>query len=274
MLAIVLLAALVYGFMALIVLTKGRSGTASEFGHIHGLGIDPADNSLYVATHHGLFRYPSQGKPVRVADRVRDFMGFTVVGPRHFLASGHPGELESGPSSLGLIESTDAGNTWTSLSLSGAADFHALEEAGGRVYGFNSVTGEFLASADKKTWPTRTRLSMADLAVSPDNPDVILATTEQGLLRSTDGGRSFTSMRGPRLLLLDWPTDLLLVGITPDGAIQVSTDRGVSWQPRGNIGGAPEAFHVAGSGEIYAAVDGRVVVSHDEGRTFNNWALT
>jgi hypothetical protein len=273
-LAIVLLAALVYGFMALTGLAKGRSGTTNEFGHIHGLGIDPADNSLYVATHHGLFRYSSQGKPVLVADRVRDFMGFTVVGPRHFLASGHPGELEGGPSSLGLIESTDAGNTWTSLSLSGAADFHALEEAGGRIYGFNSITGEFVASADKKTWPIRTQLAMADLAISPDNPDIILATTEQGLMRSTDGGRSFTSMPGPRLLLVDWPTNSLLVGIIPDGSAQVSNDGGGSWQPRGNLGGAPEALHVAGTGEIYAAVDGRVVVSDDEGRTFNDWAQT
>jgi hypothetical protein len=95
-LAIVLVAALVYGSIAFTGLAKGRSGIANEFGHIHGLGIDPTDNNLYVATHFGLFRYPRQGKPALVAGRVRDFMGFTVVGPRHFLASGHPGELEGG----------------------------------------------------------------------------------------------------------------------------------------------------------------------------------
>ena len=27
----------------------------ASVGHIHGLGVDPADDSLYVATHFGLF---------------------------------------------------------------------------------------------------------------------------------------------------------------------------------------------------------------------------
>lgn len=131
-----------------------------------------------------------------------------------------------------------------------------------------------MASADEKTWPIRIRLPMADLAISPDNPDVILATTEQGLMRSSDGGRSFTPMPGPRLLLVDWPADPLLVGITPDGVVQVSSNGGASWQPRASIGGAPAALHVASSGEIYAAIDTQVVVSQDEGQTFDAWAQT
>lgn len=59
--------------------------------HVHGLGIDPADGSLFVATHTGLFRTPAgEQRAIRVADRYQDTMGFTVVGPNRFLGSGHP----------------------------------------------------------------------------------------------------------------------------------------------------------------------------------------
>ena len=39
-----------------------------------------------------------------------------------------------------------------------------------------------MVSPDGKTWQTRTSLAMADFAVSPSNADVVLATTEQGLV--------------------------------------------------------------------------------------------
>ena len=75
-------------------------------------------------------------------------MGFTVVGPDHFLAGGHPGDESS--ASVGLIESTDAGATWTSLSLNGRADFHSLQARHGFVYGYDygHPTGEFMVTAD------------------------------------------------------------------------------------------------------------------------------
>ena len=57
--------------------------------HVHGLGINPADGMLYAATHTGLFTV-RDGAGQRVADRLQDTMGFTVVGPDHFLGSGHP----------------------------------------------------------------------------------------------------------------------------------------------------------------------------------------
>jgi hypothetical protein len=66
--------------------------------HIHGLGRNPADGSLMIATHTGLFRVAREGgKPARVADRYQDTMGFTVMGPDHFLGSGHPGRPAQGP---------------------------------------------------------------------------------------------------------------------------------------------------------------------------------
>jgi hypothetical protein len=98
--------------------------------HVHGLGRNPADGSLMIATHTGLFRAGAEGgKPERVAGRFQDTMGFTVVGPDHFLGSGHPASVDD-PAFLGLIESRDAGNNWRPISLRGEVDFHVLESQG------------------------------------------------------------------------------------------------------------------------------------------------
>jgi len=77
-------------------------------GHVHGVGIDPLDGRLYVATHHGLFRDGAAGLEKSVPQRPdRDLMGFLVAGPGVFLASGHPSAREATPDPLGLVRSTD-----------------------------------------------------------------------------------------------------------------------------------------------------------------------
>jgi photosystem II stability/assembly factor-like uncharacterized protein len=244
--------------------------SSSAFGHVHGLGVDPADGALYAATHYGLFRVSEDGGSSRVADRVQDFMGFTVLRPNHFLASGHPGKGQDGPTSLGLIESTDAGQTWRPLSLTGEADFHALEARHGLVYGFNAMTGRFMVSQDTKTWDVRSTLPMADFTVSPKQVDLVVATTEQGLARSDDGGRTFRVVKGtPLLLLANWADDGTLVGAGPDGTIYASTDDGASWQRRGSLEAAPEALQAITKDLIYAATGEAVLTSTDGGWSFN-----
>lgn len=237
--------------------------------HIHGLGVDPKDGDLYAATHYGLFRIEN-GEAVRVANRVQDFMGFTIAGPNRFLASGHPGEGQGGPGSVGLIESTDAGNTWQERSLSGRADFHALEYRHGRVYGFNSMSGQLLTSKDLRSWQELTRLPIADFTVSPNDPDIMLATTENGLARSTNGGRNFEQVpSAPSMVFLNWSDDGSLAGVTPDGTVYVASgDTSARWSKRGRLNGPPEALTVHNAKSIYAAANGTVLVSNDGGSSF------
>jgi len=103
--------------------------------HVHGLGINPADNALFIATHTGLFRSPEGTRTAkRVGGRFQDTMGFTVVGPDRFLGSGHPDGREGLPPFLGLIRSQDAGKSWKPISLLGKQDFHVLEASGRAVY--------------------------------------------------------------------------------------------------------------------------------------------
>lgn len=100
----------------------GGDGAVAEQGpaleHIHGLGINPADGRLFIATHNGLFAAGrDQTRPELVGDTGHDIMGFSVVGADHFIGSGHPGPGQDLPGNLGLIESRDAGNTWKNVSL-------------------------------------------------------------------------------------------------------------------------------------------------------------
>ncbi|MGY1718233.1 F510_1955 family glycosylhydrolase [Blastococcus sp. SYSU DS0552] len=246
----------------------GAHGAGAEvvLEHVHGLGVDPADDSLYAGTHHGLVRISADGEPVRIADRVQDFMGFTVVGPGHYLASGHPGPGQDGPGDLGLLETTDGGESWTTLSLAGEADFHALDAAGGTIYGYSG--GRLLVSQDGVEWADRGAMRVADLAVDPADPQRVLATTQDGLRVSEDGGSRFGAVPdAPQLVLVDVADNGSGVGVAPDGTVFTSADGGRTWSQRGHVGGPPEALTGEG-GRIHVAVPGAVLVSTDGGTTF------
>lgn len=243
--------------------------------HVHGLGINPADGSLIVATHYGSFRLPAGGGGAeRIGDSFQDTMGFTVAGPDHFLASGHPdvaGRQAGQPGQLGLIESEDAGATWTSLSLSGAADFHGLAFAHDQVYGWDSGTGRFMVSTDRTEWETRSTLDLFGFAVDPDDADRILGAGPGGLTESADGGRTWAHADGPQLLALSWDTDAGLWGT--DGGGIVWHRSGADWERAGELPGAPQAF-LATPDALYAAAHDDAGVTGiyratDDGRTWD-----
>lgn len=239
----------------------------SRLSHVHGMAINPADGQLYVATHHGVIRI-SETEAAHVGDGRQDTMGFTVIGPDHFLASGHPAPGQSGPTHLGLIESTDGGRTWRSVSLAGQADFHSLRSADGLTYGVDSTTGSLLASSDRLTWQARSTIAAHDIAVEPGQPENLLATTEQGLQRSTDGGRTWTPTGGPAIVLLHWANRDRLHGITDDGQILVSADAATTWSSVGRVPAPPAAFTVHDDTLFVATGDGRVLRSTDAGATW------
>jgi photosystem II stability/assembly factor-like uncharacterized protein len=242
--------------------------------HIHGLGINPRDGLLYAATHTGLF-VVRDGGASRVTDRYQDTMGFTVIGPDHFIASGHPDFrdpklLKAGrPPLLGLVESRDAGRSWEPASLLGEVDFHVLEVAHGKVYGFDATGGRFMVSWNRRRWQTRSSASLLDFAVSPRDDKVILAATGHGLLRSADGGRHWRPAGGPAVALLEWDRPEGLWAVAGDGRLWRSVDAGRTWERRGQLGGPPDAL-LAQAGTLYAAVHERGILSStDEGATWH-----
>jgi hypothetical protein len=234
-------------------LPAGDPGVA----HVHGLGVNPADGSLYVATHHGTFRLASSTDVRRVGGSYQDTMGFTVAGPNQFLGSGHPdvqGLRRGQPTRLGLIESSDAGVTWRDVSLGGEVDFHGLAFAHDRVYGWDSGSGRFMVSADRRTWDTRSALPLASFAVDPDDAEHIVGAGPDGLVASRDGGRTWSPTQGPTLAVLSWDRTVGLAGATPAGDVHRSRDRGTTWTAAGRLPGPPQAL-LATATTWYAAAD-------------------
>jgi photosystem II stability/assembly factor-like uncharacterized protein len=243
--------------------------------HVHGLGVNPADGALFVATHTGLFRAaPGERQARRVAGRYQDTMGFTVTGPDRFLGSGHPDGREHLPPFLGLIRSTDAGRTWQPLSLLGERDFHVLEATRKRIYGygsdFDSNEASLLVSDDGgRSWEERMPPEpLISLAIDPMDPDHVVTSGEHGTHSSSDAGRGWRPI-GADPGLLAW-TRRALCRVGGGGDVSCSSDSGRSWQRVGAIDGQPAAFDSAGDDLYVALHDGTIKRSDDDGET---WAI-
>lgn len=247
--------------------------------HVHGLGVNPADRALYIATHTGLYRVaPNERKAERVAQRFQDTMGFSVVGPNRFLGSGHPDFEEARekklPPLLGLIESDDAGESWESISLLGEADFHVLRFLGRRVYGYDASNDRLLMSVDRgRTWRELDKPGpVVDLAADPANPRRLVVASAsnlgEGLYMSVDEGRTWERMDAPAGLLA-WPAPDALQLLTGGGLVFVSRNDGASFDHVGEVDGQPAAFVAESPTELYVALhDGTIKQSRDAGRTW------
>ena len=237
---------------------------------MHGLGVNPSDGALFVATHAGLWRL-AQGtnRPTAVGERSQDTMGFTVVGPDTFLGSGHPDARPESPP-LGLIESEDAGRAWRTVSLAGEADFHVLRSDGTRVYGFDAAGGRLLvspAAAGGRGSSARRQGAVLDLAVDPAAPTHLLTTGERGLLESLDEGRTWRTL-GVDIGLLAWPEPVHVYRVGQTGEVAVTMDAGRAWSTVGSVGGFPASF-TATVDELYVALlDGTIKYSADRGRSW------
>ena len=242
----------------------------AEAGHLHGIAVNPADGKVYLGTHVGPM-VVGDGEVTRVGRTTIDLMGFAVAGPDHFYASGHPGPGDDLPNPVGLIESRDGGKTWSVLSRAGESDFHTVAAASGVVVGFD---GAVRSTTDGRSWTTgATDVTPASLAVSPTDSSTMLATTQHGPVRSTDGGAAFAHVEGaPVLVFLAWPSGDALWGIAPDGAVHLSSDGGLTWSARGGAGGAPQAFAAGDASALVVAVEDEIVESTDGGSSFTRIA--
>ena len=266
------------GVVALVRSSDGppTSEPARGVTHVHGLGVNPRDGRLHVATHGGVFVIDASGRAEPVSPAVQDTMGLTVVGADRFLASGHPDLQDRSlrapgrPPLLGLVESRDAGRTWRSRSLLGEADFHVLANERGVTFGWNATSGEFMVSRDGSTWERRSKIDLIAFAVDRSDVDDVVASDGSRLFRSRDGGRSWEGVPDAPGLSAMSPGSSGFLGAGGDGTVYRSED-GTSWVPLTRLEGAPRALTVAPSGAFIAVeVAGAVTIqrSRDGGRTW------
>lgn len=249
--------------------------TVEGSGHVHGMSVDPASNTVLLATHDGLYNTTAK-IPVKISESTIDLMGFTAAAePGTFYASGHPGPGSSLPNPVGLIQSTDSGKTWQKVSRAGQSDFHTLTISGEALVGFD---GQLRTSTDGITWITSaTTFTPTVLAGSPAST-VVLATTQDGLQRSTDSGTTWQPVpKSPNIefVVIATPREKAptnAVGVATDGSVFLSTDTGLTWAATGKITGQVEAVTAVedrtGKPSIWVSTTTGVQVSTDGGATF------
>jgi hypothetical protein len=152
-------------------------------------------------------------------------------------------------------------------------DFHVLEAAGARIYGYGSdfesrEAGLRVSSDGGRSWQERTPPEpLLSLAIDPDNADHVVASGEGGSYSSSDGGSGWRPLsEDAGLLAWTGSGGLFLVGF--NGSVVRSGDGGRSWEPTGETGGQPAAFDSVGD-ELYVALhDGTIRRSRDGGRSW------
>ncbi|ABK05657.1 hypothetical protein Arth_4488 (plasmid) [Arthrobacter sp. FB24] len=238
--------------------------------HVHGLSADPASGQLLLATHEGLFDVTS--RPAVKIGPTNDLMGYATAGePEVLFASGHPGPGTAAPDPLGLIKSTDGGKTWQPLSRQGESDFHALTVTGSGLVAFD---GTLRTSTDGTSWKAvGVDFHPAALAGHPGSATV-LATAQDGLRRSTDGGATWTKVPGaPVIQFAAFASVQTAVGVAPDGTVYRSDNGGATWKAAGKPTGPVQAVAANQSSDgklrIWVATAQGLETSADGGQTFS-----
>ncbi|HEV3002299.1 MAG TPA: YCF48-related protein [Solirubrobacteraceae bacterium] len=265
---------------------KGRSSKLVDFTkkppYVNALEIDPADKSFLLTTNRGFYRIPENGgeakrmKAKAIAKQgtspVGTFLEVDVLGPNEVVASGHPDDAEALPPYLGFMRSTDGGHTFRVVSRLGEADLHQIRRIHDRLYAFDAVLGAILVSQDDgKTWSERftPRQLVLDFVVDPEDPDHLIASTEEQLYKSEDGGDRWRPSAQGSAPRLDWPAPDALMRADKDGLFQVSSDGGQTWERRGRLDGEPYKVRAVDAEHAFVALsDGTIMETKDGGRSF------
>ena len=224
----------------------GGKDMPTQHAAINGLAIDPANAKIvYAATDTG----PNAGV-WRSADGGTTWAQSTAGLPNHFRLNAIAidpqavSTLYVATNGDGVFKSTDAGRTWQAtgealrkeIVLSLAVDPTAPQT----IYAGTSGAGAFRSTDGGATWtpseaaPIR-RGRVYALAIDPTNPAILWAGLPNKLLRTQDGGRTWTDTMpeleyaSVRALLLDGARpSVVLAGTTRDG-VRRSDNGGKSW---------------------------------------------
>jgi hypothetical protein len=235
---------------AFIVLISAAPATAIEIHHLHGVAFDPFDaRVVYVATHTGLARWEEGKGWSMVGEEFPDLMGFSAH-PRErgvMVASGHPPPRPGAVNPVGVVVSRDGGRTWKPLALQGQVDFHAMTVSradGQTVYGWSGgpLRGLLKVSLADGTWrriDARGLDGVLTLSAHPLERETLLAGTPTGLLRSRDGGRTWSrfGLLDVPVTAIDYspsdPSQIYAYAHRQDLGLLLSPDGGKTWSALG-----------------------------------------
>jgi len=265
-----------------------RSGRLVDFSKkppfVNGLDLEPGTRNLLLSTNRGFFRIdPRDDSVTRIPGTVTGdgrrapvgtFLAFLPAGGRRLVGSGHP-DSRALPNFLGFMESADGGRTWRVKSRLGDADLHKLRLAHGRLYAWDAVLSAIVVSEDGgRTFDehfTPQGALIIDFEVDPDDPEYLVAATDDTLYRSADEGERWRAVGDARGARLAWPARHTLVRATKDGVVSVSRDRGARWERVGEVDGEPYKLRAVDARHLYLALsDGSILETRDGGATWED----
>jgi photosystem II stability/assembly factor-like uncharacterized protein len=229
---------------------KSEEHPAASFMHIHGLSYDPqAPHDLYMSTHHGVLKLDKTGVWIEIGEEEHrhDLMGFTFQKEGIMISSGHPAEKSKLKDPLGIVISKNQGETWEPIALHGKVDFHVMEVNAGNplvMHGLNSHgphAGLYRSEDGGYEWgkletsgfPTDL-MSIFSLVSDPGDPRIILAGTGNGILKSEDGGITWSMDNDQQSFLaaasVTQPSAKLVAYVLGENeGLMVSEDLGETW---------------------------------------------
>ncbi len=247
--------------------TPASSGTSPD---IRSIAIDPADGTMLAGSGPTFYRVrPGAEAPETVTGAIKTASGSGTLtrdvvvrfsGPGTIVASGHSSDAAL-PPVLGLVRSTDLGETWEPVSGLAKADYHEIEVVGDRIYALKNEEPGMIQFSDDggKTFGSIEAPSSGvpiDVAVNPGDPSHWAVSNDQGVFISTNEGGSWRQRDPIFGARIAWSAPDALYSAGKDGKIKRSTDGGVTWGEVGTIGAGPKEFIVTPKGELYASVAG------------------
>lgn len=210
----------------------GPANTGGRIDDIAVARIAGLPDAIYVATASGgIFKSTNQGTTwTPVFDRVDAMMsiGDVAVAPSDpaivFAGTGEANNRQSSSWGDGVYKSTDSGRTWTAAGLRDTRHIARLVvhpsnpeivyvAAAGHLWGPNDDRGVFKTVDGGRSWTkvlfVDSNTGATDLAIDPENPEVLYAATYQrqraawgfngggpgsGIFRTRDGGATWTRL--------------------------------------------------------------------------------
>jgi hypothetical protein len=267
------------GLLAPLAASAAEPIPLAQVAHIHGIGFDPTEpGSLFLATHHGLYRASPDGTAIALSDDRSDYMGFTPdpADAGRLLASGHP----EGGGNMGVIVSEDGGASWSQLATGadGPVDFHAMTISRADPETVYGLYGDIQVSRDGgASWSVAGPApgQVIDLAASPSQPDELYAATVDGLMLSSDAARSWAPIgpAGVATTMVEATADASVYAFFAGaGLFQLSPTDG-QWSALASDFGEGYILHLAADpadpAHLVAVTDSSAVIeSVDGGRTW------
>ncbi|PGM86924.1 F510_1955 family glycosylhydrolase, partial [Bacillus cereus] len=175
--------------------------TSGKIEHIHGIGYAGNMPGVSIATHSGIKVYQN-GKWFETTTQLHDYMGFQAT-KNGFFASGHPEPGANLKNPLGLMKSSDGGNTLEKLAFYGESDFHnlAVGYTTEAIYLYNErpnsklQQGFYFSTNNGQEWKNSKLKGLSStihsFSVHPDQSNVVAVSAKDGVYLSTDYGNTF-----------------------------------------------------------------------------------